>query len=91
MRIVSGAGSLAVMAVLGILLVFFFPAHFGAFSVTHGPATAFRAVATAWRIFSALSAALLMAVFRSAVLRSHCATRAFAQKNYGSGFFALRC
>ena len=61
MRMLSRVGALALLAVLGILLVFFFPATSGPFSVTNGPATAFRALDAARGLFAAMSAALLVA------------------------------
>jgi hypothetical protein len=54
----SQAGSLALVAVVGILCVFFFPAATGPFTTTNGPATAFRAAAFANSLFAAIRAAL---------------------------------
>ena len=64
MRMLSQAGALALIAVLGILLVFFCPAASGPYSVTNGPATAFRALAAARGLFAAIGAALLVAALR---------------------------
>ena len=68
MRMVSRTGALALMAVLGILLVFFFPAPSGPFSVTNGPATAFRALEAARGLFATMSAALLVATALRCIL-----------------------
>ena len=48
------------LAVVAILLIFFFPAHIGPFSVTHGPATAFRALRAARRIIASMATACLI-------------------------------
>ena len=42
---ISRIGTIALLALLGTLLVFFFPAACGPFTATYGPATAFRAAA----------------------------------------------
>lgn len=60
MRMLSRNGLLALLAVFGILLVFFFPASCGPFSVTNGPATAFRALELARGVFAAMSVLLLV-------------------------------
>ncbi len=64
MRMLSRVGALALLAMFGILLVFFCPAASGPFSVTNGPATAFRALDAARGVFAAMSAALLVAALR---------------------------
>lgn len=91
MRIVSRTGAIALMAILGVLLVFFFPATCGPFSVTNGPATAFRALAAARGLFAAMSAALLVAAARRCVLYLQFMTRTSDQKKYDPALFALRC
>jgi len=45
---------LVVLAVLGILMVFLFPALQGPYSVVHGPATAFQAARAAARVRTAI-------------------------------------
>lgn len=60
----SRVSALTLLAMLGVLLVFFCPASSGPFSVTNGPATAFRALAAAHAVFAAISAAVLMAALR---------------------------
>ena len=47
--------NVALVAVLGIALVLLFPATFGPFPVTHGPASALRAIAYASLLFLCLS------------------------------------
>lgn len=47
--------ALALLAVLCILSIFFFPAHQGPYSVIHGPVTALRAMVLAFRLFCALT------------------------------------
>ncbi len=75
---------------LGILLVFFCPASSGPFSVTNGPATAFRALAAAQALFAAISAALLIAALRC-VLRAESLASAIVQVSYDPELFSLRC
>jgi hypothetical protein len=91
MTIISRTGSLALIAVFGILLVFFFPAHCGAFRTTHEPATVFRALEAAKKLFAALSAALLIAASRLTILYLQCATPRVAQTSCDPTLFALRC
>jgi hypothetical protein len=91
MRMVSRTGALALMAVLGILLVFFFPAASGPFSVTHGPATAFRALKAARGLFAAMSAALLIAAALRCVLHLESMARLAVHASYAPELFALRC
>ena len=90
MRMFSRVSALTLLAMLGILLVFFCPASSGPFSVTNGPATAFRALAAAQALFAAISAALLMAALRC-VLRVECLARAIVRVSYDPELFALRC
>ena len=91
MRMVSGTGALALMAVLGILLVFFFPAPCGPFSVTNGPATAFRALEAARGLFAAMSAALLVATALRCILHMESMTQATVRVSYDPELFTLRC
>ncbi|MDR3762571.1 MAG: hypothetical protein P4M01_00595 [Acidobacteriota bacterium] len=53
----SRAGSLALMAVLGILCVFLHPVAIGPLVASHGQTTAFRALVAASKIFAAMQAA----------------------------------
>ncbi len=91
MRVVSRTGALAFMAMLGILLVFFFPAPCGPFSVTNGPATAFRALAAARGLFAAISAALLVSTALRCVLYLDFVTRTVVRVSGDPELFALRC
>ena len=92
-KILSQVGVLALLATLGVLLVFLFPAHCGPFSVTHGPATAFRALNAACRLFAAISSAMLVA----AMLGKHILSRFIAAyvpvqvSGDHLSLFALRC
>jgi hypothetical protein len=90
MRMFSRVSALTLLAMLGILLVFFCPASSGPFSVTNGPATAFRALAAAHALFAAISGVLLMATLQC-VLRVESFTRAVAHVSYDPELFALRC
>ena len=90
MRVVTRIGALALLALLGILLVFFFPAASGPFSVTNGPATAFRALDAARGVFAAMSAALLVAALQC-VCRLQFLTRTAVLVSYDLELFALRC
>ncbi len=91
MRMVSRTGALALMAVLGILLVFFFPAPSGPFSVTNGPATAFRALEAARGLFAAMSAALLVATALRCILQMEYVSQTTVRVSYDPELFALRC
>jgi hypothetical protein len=90
MRVLSRAGALTLLAVLGILLVFFCPAASGPYSVTNGPATAFRALAVAHALFAAISAALLVVAMRC-VLHLESQTRIIISVNYDPELFTFRC
>jgi hypothetical protein len=90
MRTLSRTGALALMAMLGILLVFFFPASCGPFSVTNGPATAFRALDAARGVFAAMSAALLVAALQC-VCRLEFLAQTAVPVNCDLELFALRC
>jgi hypothetical protein len=91
MRMLSRTGALALMAVLGVLLVFFFPAPSGPFSVTNGPATAFRALEAARGLFAAMSAALLVATALRCILHMQSMAQAAVRVSYDPELFALRC
>lgn len=91
MRLVSRTGALALMAVLGVLLVFFFPAVSGPFSVTNGPATAFRALDAARGLFAAMTAALLVAAVLRCILRLELMALIPVPVSCGSELYALRC
>jgi hypothetical protein len=90
MRMVSRVAALALLAMLGVLLVFFCPASSGPFSVTNGPATAFRALAAARGLFAAMSAALLVASLQC-VLRLECLAQTIDAVNYDTEVMAFRC
>jgi hypothetical protein len=90
MRVLSRVGALTLLAVLGILLVFFCPAASGPFSVTHGPATAFRALEAARGLFFAMSAALLVVAMRC-VLHLESLMLPIVSPNYDPELFAFRC
>jgi len=90
MRVLSRAGALTLLAVLGILLVFFWPAASGPYSVTNGPATAFRALEAAHALFAAMSAALLVAAMLC-VLRLESLPRNVVVVNYDPELFTFRC
>lgn len=91
MRLLSRMDTVAVLAVFGILLVFFFPASRGPFSVTCGPVTAFRALAAARGLFAAISAALLVAAAQGCLCYLQFMMRTSFQKSYDSSLLALRC
>jgi hypothetical protein len=60
----SRLGTIALLAMLGTVLVFLFPAAFGPFTATHGPATALRAVAAAKALLKLLCSSLLVALLQ---------------------------
>lgn len=90
MRIFSRTTVLALMAMLGIFLVFFFPATCGPFSVTNGPATAFRALQAARGLFAAMSAALLVAILQC-ILYLQFIMQGARPVNCDPALVALRC
>jgi len=86
----SRVGALTLLAMLGVLLVFFCPASSGPFSVTNGPATAFRALEAARGLFAAISAALLVAALRC-VLYLEFMAQTTAPVSHDPELFSLRC
>jgi len=81
---------IALLAVVGVLLVFFFPATCGPFSATNGPATAFRALAAVCCFFAAIGATLLVAsMLRFELVRR--SNRTDDRIDYNPALFALRC
>lgn len=61
-------GAFAVVAILAVFVVLLFPAHAGAFGASHVLATAFRSRAAAQALFTAMSAAPLISLFRGGLL-----------------------
>jgi hypothetical protein len=61
---ISRIGTIALLALLGTLLVFFFPAACGPFTATNGPATAFRAAAAFLALLISLCSSLLFALLQ---------------------------
>lgn len=91
MRMVSRTGAFALMVVLGILFVFFFPAPSGPYSVTNGPATAFRALEAARGLFAAMSAAFILAIALRCVLYLESTTQIAVLVSGDPELFSLRC
>jgi hypothetical protein len=60
----SRIGTIALLAMVGTLFVLFFPAACGPFTVTNGPATAFRAVAAVHALLMLLCSSLLIALLQ---------------------------
>jgi hypothetical protein len=60
----SRIGTIALLAMVGTLFVLFFPAACGPFTVTNGPATAFRAVAAVQALLMLLCSSLLIALLQ---------------------------
>lgn len=86
----SELNSLALVAILGVVCVFFFPAPSGSFTATNGPATAFRALLNAVSVFCAMCA--IAAVFANSVcglLQGQRDPRPAAED--GGLIFNLRC
>jgi hypothetical protein len=90
MRLLARTSAFALIALLGVFLVFFFPSAHGPFSVTHGPATAFRALAAASALFATMRAALLLGL-RRCVASLQAMRMNAAQMQRASEPFALRC
>jgi hypothetical protein len=87
----SQCGALALLAMLGTLLVFFFPAPCGPFSVTNGPVTAFRALTAATRVFAAMGAALLLASLLRCILVLESMAQIAVRISFDPDLFVLRC
>ena len=60
----SRIGTIALLAMVGTLFVLFFPAACGPFTVTNGPATAFRAAAAVQALLMLLCSSLLIALLQ---------------------------
>jgi len=90
MRMLSRVGPVTLLAILGVLLVFFCPAASGPFSVTNGPATAFRALDAARGVFASISATLLIVALQC-VCRLEFLTQVAVPISNDSELFALRC
>jgi hypothetical protein len=60
----SRIGTIALLAMLGTLFVLFFPTACGPFTVTNGPATAFRAAAAVQALLTLLCSSLLIALLQ---------------------------
>lgn len=90
MKVLSRPALFAVLAMLGVVLVFLFPATCGPFSVTNGPATVFRALTAARAVFAAMGAAMLLDLVRHS-LHSLSATAAAEEVHGAPLTLALRC
>jgi hypothetical protein len=75
---------------LGIFLVFFCPAASGPYSVTNGPATAFRALEAAQALFAGMSASLLVGAILC-ILRMESLPLSIAAVSYDPELFTFRC
>jgi len=64
----SSLKTVTLLAALGILLLFFFPASFGSFTSTHGPTTALRAMNAIRSLFAALASKAICALLASSSL-----------------------
>ena len=83
--------NVALLAVLGIAFVILFPATFGPFPVTHGPAMALRAIVYAALLFFCLSSLVIVLLQNplSGVQRSHSAIT--DPDNSSRRILTLRC
>jgi len=90
MRMLSRVGALTLLAMFGVLLVFFCPAASGPFSVTHGPATAFRALDAARGVFASINAALLVIALQC-ICHLEFLTQEALPLSSDPEIFALRC
>ena len=71
----SRIGTIALLALLGTLLVFFFPAACGPFTATNGPATALRAAAAFQALLILLCSSLLIALLQQHPFCIDCRSR----------------
>jgi hypothetical protein len=91
-EMLSRKGAIACLALLGILLVSFFPANIGPFTVTNGPATAFRALEAAIGLFDAIGTAVIVAIVPRCILFLPSATHTpVGQLTCDPALVSLRC
>ena len=83
--------SVTVVTALGILLIFFFPASFGSFTSTHGPATALRALNAIRSIFSMLAEKALFALLSAGFALSFSLSVLPAPQRDSAAAMCLRC
>ena len=87
----SRYGGIALLGIVGVLLLFFVPTHFGPFSATRGPVTAFRSLVNARGLLAAISAALLLTSALKQVAHPRPARRTAGDFITDSEPLVLRC
>ena len=83
--------TIALLALVGTLLVFLFPAAFGPFTATHGPATAFRAVAAMKKLLMLLGSYSLIVLLQMPAFSSIAAQIPGSCAGHDLSPFNLRC
>jgi hypothetical protein len=88
---ISRIGTIALLALLGTLLVFFFPAACGPFTATYGPATAFRAAAAFQALLMLLCSSLLVALLQLSSFSATVEPVSPCPGGHDFASFSLRC
>jgi hypothetical protein len=88
---ISRIGTIALLALLGTLLVFFFPAAIGPFTATNGPATALRAAASAQALLMLLCSSLLIATLQLSSFSATVEPVSPCPGGHDFASFSLRC
>jgi len=87
----SRIGTIALLAMLGIVLVFLFPAAFGPFTATNGPATALRATAAVQSLLMLLCSSLLIALLQLPAFSATLEPVSPCHDGHDLAPFSLRC
>ena len=87
----SRIGTVALLAIVGTLFVFLFPAACGPFTATNGPATAFRAAAALQMLLALLCSSSLVALLQLPTATVVVDPIAPNRGSHDLALFSLRC
>ena len=87
----SRIGTIALLAILGTILVFLFPAACGPFTATNGPATALRAAAAVQSLLMLLCSSVLIALLQRPTFSVTVNPVSRCQDEHDLAPFCLRC
>jgi hypothetical protein len=90
-EIMSRIGTTTLLAILGMIFVLLFPAGYGPFTVTHGPATAFRAAAAVKALLKLVCGSLIIALLPRPALPVTVNPLPFNCASHASVLLSLRC
>jgi hypothetical protein len=91
MKMMSRLGTVALLAILGTVLVFLFPAAIGPFTATNGPATALRAAASVQALLMLLCSSLLVALLQRSSFSATVEPVSPCPGGHDFASFSLRC